>query len=40
MAKGGPGTGNGVVGGAVAVVLALVAMALGCLALAQSRCTG
>ncbi|MGW2068716.1 DUF6223 family protein [Streptomyces sp. NPDC001953] len=37
VADGGPGTGNGVVGGALALVLGLVAMALGGLALARSR---
>ena len=37
MATGGPGTGNGVVGGAAAVVLGLIGMALGGLALASSR---
>jgi hypothetical protein len=36
-AKGGPGTGNGVVGGAAALVLGLIAMALGGLALVRSR---
>src|SRR6267142_2443806 len=40
IAKGGPGTGNGVVGAAVALVLGLIAMALGGLALARSRHTG
>jgi hypothetical protein len=40
IAKGGPGTGNGVVGAAVALVLGLIAMALGGLALARSRRTG
>jgi hypothetical protein len=39
-ASGGPGTGNGVVGGAGALVLGLIAMALGGLALARSRRTG
>jgi hypothetical protein len=36
-ATGGPGTGNGVVGGAGALVLGLIAMALGGAALARSR---
>jgi hypothetical protein len=36
LAKGGPGTGNGVVGGAAALVLGLIGMALGALALARS----
>jgi Na+-driven multidrug efflux pump len=40
IAKGGPGTGNGVVGAAVALVLGLLAMALGGLALPRSRRTG
>jgi hypothetical protein len=40
VATGGPGAGNGVVGGAVAVVLGLVATVLGGLALARSRRTG
>ena len=35
MATGGPGTGNGVVGGAGALVLGLIAMALGGVALAR-----
>lgn len=39
FATGGPGTGNGVVGGAAALVLGLVAMLLGGLALARSRRT-
>jgi hypothetical protein len=39
VATGGPGSGNGVVGGAAALVLALVGMALGGLALARSRPT-
>ena len=39
IATGGPGTGNGVVGGAAAVVLGLIGMALGGLALARSRRT-
>jgi hypothetical protein len=38
VANGGPGTGNGVVGGAAAFVLGLIALALGGLALA--RCHG
>jgi hypothetical protein len=37
VANGGPGTGNGVVGGAAAFVLGLIALALGGRALAQSR---
>lgn len=37
VANGGPGTGNGVVGGAAAFVLGLIAMALGGFALARSR---
>ena len=37
MANGGPGTGNGVVGGAAAFVLGLIAIALGALALGRSR---
>src|SRR5215510_4401881 len=37
IANGGPGSGNGVVGGAAALVLGLVAMALGGLALARRR---
>jgi hypothetical protein len=37
FATGGPGTGNGVVGGAVALVLGLVGTALGGMALARSR---
>jgi len=40
IANGGPGTGNGVVGAAGAVVLGLIAMVLGGLALAQSRRPG
>jgi hypothetical protein len=40
VANGGPGTGNGVVGGAAALVLGLVGMALGGLALARSHRTG
>jgi hypothetical protein len=39
LATGGPGTGNGVVGGAAALVLGLIGMALGGLALARSRHT-
>jgi hypothetical protein len=35
VAKGGPGSGNGVIGGAAALVLGLIAMALGGLALAR-----
>jgi len=37
LASGGPGTGNGVVGGAAAFVLGAIAMALGGLALARGR---
>jgi hypothetical protein len=37
IANGGPGTGNGVVGGAIALVLGLIAAVLGGLALARSR---
>ena len=37
LANGGPGTGNGVVGGAGALVLGLIAMALGGLALVRFR---
>ena len=40
IAKGGPGTGNGVVGGAGALVLGLIGMTLGGLVLARSRRTG
>lgn len=39
VADGGPGTGNGVVGGAVALVLGLVAAVLGGLVVARSRRT-
>jgi len=39
LATGGPGTGNGVVGGAAAVVLGLIGTALGGLALTRSRRT-
>jgi len=39
VASGGPGTGNGVVGGATAFVLGLIAVALGGLALARCRRT-
>jgi hypothetical protein len=39
IARGGPGTGNGVVGGAAAFVLGLIAVAAGGLALARSRRT-
>ncbi|MFF3630629.1 DUF6223 family protein [Streptomyces sp. NPDC002164] len=39
VADGGPGTGNGVVGGASALVLGLIGTALGALALARSRRT-
>jgi hypothetical protein len=37
VATGGPGTGNGVVGGAAAFVLGLTATAVGGLALARAR---
>jgi hypothetical protein len=37
VATGGPGTGNGVVGGAAALVLGLISMSVGGLALARSR---
>ena len=37
LATGGPGTGNGVVGGAGALVLGLIAMAIGALVLARSH---
>ena len=37
VAGGGPGTGNGVVGGAAAIVLGSVAVAIGLLALARRR---
>jgi hypothetical protein len=37
MATGGPGTGNGVVGGAAALLLGLIAMGLGGMALTRSR---
>ncbi len=39
VANGGPGTGNGVIGGAAAVVLGLIALALGGLALPRCRRT-
>jgi peptidoglycan/LPS O-acetylase OafA/YrhL len=39
VANGGPGSGNGVVGGAGALVLGLIGMALGALALRRSRRT-
>jgi hypothetical protein len=39
IARGGPGTGNGVVGGAAAFVLGLIAIAIGGLALSRSRRT-
>lgn len=39
VASGGPGTGNGVVGGAAAFVLGLTAMALGAVGLARCRRT-
>ena len=37
VAEGGPGSGNGVVGGAAALVLGVIAMVLGGLALVRSR---
>jgi hypothetical protein len=40
VADGGPGTGNGVVGGAVARVLGLLGLVLGGLVVARSRRTG
>jgi hypothetical protein len=40
VADGGPGSGNGVIGGAGALVLGVVAMALGGLALRRSRQVG
>ena len=40
VADGGPGTGNGVIGGAVALVLGLIGAVVGGLALARSRRTG
>jgi hypothetical protein len=39
IANGGPGTGNGVVGGAAAFVLGIIAVALGGLALTRRRRT-
>jgi hypothetical protein len=39
VATGGPGSGNGVIGGAAAFVLGLIGMALGGLALSRSRRT-
>ena len=39
VATGGPGSGNGVIGGAVAFVLGLIGTALGGLALSRSRNT-
>ena len=39
VANGGPGTGNGVVGGAAALVLGLFAMVLAGMTLARSRRT-
>jgi len=39
LAKGGPGTGNGVVGGAAALVLGIIAIALG-IALTPARVSG
>lgn len=40
VADGGPGTGNGVVGGGMALVLGLAGLTLGWRALARSRATG
>ena len=40
IANGGPGTGNGVVGGAAAIGLGLIALPLGGLALTRSRRAG
>jgi hypothetical protein len=40
VADGGPGTGNGVVGGAMALVMGLIAVAIGGLALAGFRRVG
>lgn len=40
VADGGPGTGNGVVGGGMALVLGLAGLTLGRRALARSRATG
>ncbi len=40
VADGGPGTGNGVVGGALALLLGLIASVLGWLALSRSRRAG
>jgi len=37
LAKGGPGSGNGVIGGAAALVLGLIAMTFGGLALTRPR---
>lgn len=39
-ANGGPGTGNGIVGGVVAMIMGLVGMTFGGLALARFRRTG
>jgi hypothetical protein len=39
LAKGGPGTGYGIVGGYVALVIGVVAVVLGWLALGRSRRT-
>jgi hypothetical protein len=39
FANGGPGTGNGVVGGAAALVMGLIALSLGALALVRHRRT-
>ncbi|OIJ25554.1 DUF6223 family protein [Nocardioides luteus] len=40
VADGGPGTGNGVVGGGIAIVLGLTALTLGALTLNRSRRVG
>jgi hypothetical protein len=40
IAKGGPGSGNGVVGGAAALVLGLIGMVIAGIILARSRRTG
>ncbi|MEV0173125.1 DUF6223 family protein [Streptomyces sp. NPDC050803] len=40
LADGGPGTGNGVIGGALAVILGVIATVLGRRALVRSRSTG
>jgi hypothetical protein len=40
IAKGGPGSGNGVVGGAAALVLGMIGMVIAGIILARSRRTG